>query len=236
MKHFIFILFVLLSFSVTGQEKDTLWDYPVKPGSQEWASFTTGRQMLDACQIPENILKTLSTKDLVKICLNYPLFFDYVAANDERKGISFMIESFNGLNELSKRKDGVLELINAYNEYPVITQVQQESSKDYYTPYKLPFIELLLADDIFEKQLDSQKSGELEKIVLKKYESKLKYPQVYSLYNIKKTFLLGSVILNGDNSRAKTATEKDTIKRFIENYNNVDATLLTEISKIISEL
>jgi len=235
MKHFIFILFVLFSFSVTGQERDTVWDYPVKPGSQEWASFTTGQQMLEACQVPEKILETLSTKDLVKICLNYPLFFDYTAFNDERKGISAMIENFTGLNELTKRKDGVIELINTYREYPVLTQIQQESSKDYYTPYKLPFIELLLADDAFLKQLDDQESAELEKIVLEKYQSKLKNPNVYSLYNIKKTFLLGAIILDEHNVLIKTSLEKDAIKRFIENYNNADTTLLTGISKILSE-
>jgi len=102
-KVMIAVILCLFSYLITAQEpeKKETWDYPVKPGSREWASFTTGKQMVDACQIPNHILKSLSTKELVEICFNYPLFLDYAAANDERKGISHMIEIFNGLNELS---------------------------------------------------------------------------------------------------------------------------------------
>ncbi|MDR2911116.1 MAG: hypothetical protein LBV47_07120, partial [Bacteroidales bacterium] len=207
------------------------WDYPVKPGTEEWASFTTGEQMLKACQIPQSILETLSTKELAEICMNYPLFFEYIFIDDEREGINIMIENFNGLKELSKRPDGVLELVNVYKNYPVLTQIQDETSKDYDTPYKLPFLELLLANDIFISQLDTQITTELGKIVLEKYERKLENAHVYSMYNIKKTFLLGAVVL----SKQKPG-QQDIVKRFIDNYNNLDENLLTEISKIMSEL
>lgn len=231
----ILIFSLFFSLVVSAQEKK-IWDYPIKPGSQEWASFTTGQQMLEACQVPKKVLNTSTTKELVDICLNYPMFFDYSASNDERKGISKMISDFNGLSELSKRKDGTFELINAYKEYPVFTEIQQESSKDYYTPYKLPFLELLLADGAFMNQLDKQKSAELEKIILEKYVSKLKNFHVYSLYNIKKTFLLGAIVINNHSIADKTPRQQYTIKRFIDNYSNADETLLTGISKIISEL
>ena len=212
------------------------WDYPVKPGSQEWDSFTSGLQMREACQIPEEILEELSTKDLVELCLNYPMWLDYTASNDERTGISFMINRFNGLDELIKRKEGVFELINAYKEYPVLTQIQEQSSKDYYTPYKLPFLELLLADDAFIKQLNEQESVELGKIVMEKYERKLENMHVYSLYNISKTFLLCAVNISNHSMNTKTPQQQNTIKRYIDNYRNADETLLTDISKVISGL
>ena len=212
------------------------WDYPVKPGSQEWDSFTSGLQMREACQIPEEILKGLSTKDLLELCLNYPMWLDYTASNDERTGISFMINRFNGLDELIKRKEGVFELINAYKEYPVLTQIQEPSSKDYYTPYKLPFIELLLADDAFIKQLNEQESVELGRIVVEKYERKLENMHVYSLYNISKTFLLCAVNISNHSMNTKTPQQQNTIKRYIDNYRNADETLLTDISKVISGL
>jgi hypothetical protein len=85
-------------------------------------------------------------------------------------------------------------------------------------------------------QLDNTESKELEKIILERYESKLKNAHVYSVYNIKKTLLLGVMVINKHDMSVKSPKQKDIIKRFIANYNNADADLLTDISKIVSEL
>jgi carbonic anhydrase len=69
MKNLLIIFgFFIVSFAAMAQEKKVAWDYPVKPGSEEWAAFTTGLQMQKVCQIPENILEQLSTNELVVIC------------------------------------------------------------------------------------------------------------------------------------------------------------------------
>ena len=211
------------------------WDYPVRPGMEEWRQFTTGRQRWEACQIPQNVIDALNTEELAKICMDFPLFFEYAFSDDERMAINFMIENFNGLKELSKRKDGAMELINIYKTYPILTQIQDEASKDYHTPYKLPFLELLLSDNAFIKQLDDRMFDELEKIVLEKYVGKLENSHVYSLYNINNTFLLGAVVIVNRNS-AKTPAQQETARRFIDNYGRYDTELLTEISRVISGL
>ena len=229
----VFIVFCCVTCAVNAQ---ATWDYPVKPGSTEWASFRTGQQRLEVCQIPQEVLEALSTKDLAEICLNYPLFIDYAVSNNERKAISAMIERFNGLKELSKRTDGAQELISIYENYPVLTQVQLEPSKEYDILFKLPFLELLLSDEVFIQQLDSRKANELEKMVLSTYERKLEHKDVYSLWNIKKTFLLGAVAIAQQGLSARSSEEQEIVKRYIENYRNADANLLTEISKIISNL
>ena len=234
-----FLFFIsLVAFCLNAQTEsgDALWDYPIKPGMPEWAGFTTGVQKWDACQILDNIMEALSTKDLVKICLNFPLFFDFTAANDERSGAAFVIKRFNGLSELSKRKDGVLELINAYREYSVFTQHPERSSKDYFTPYRLPWIELLLANEAFIRQLNEQESAALEQIVVEKYVHKVENMHVYDIWNINKTFLLYAVNVLNYSMDSKTPQQQETIRRFIENYMFYDETLLSEMSKIISGL
>jgi len=214
------------------------WDYPIKPGSKEWAALKSGREKVEACQIPIGILARLSTKELAEICMNYPMYFEFTAYDDEKRAISRIIERFNGLSELSKRESGTLELINIYRDFPVTAQVQSESAKNLYTPItiKLPFLELLLADDAFAKQIDSQMAIELEKIVLDKYVRKLENNHIFSLWNIKRTFLLGAVTMNYRNKFLESSMQHDVIKRFIENYNHLDPTLITEVSKIISEI
>ena len=146
MKYIIFFLIFFTSFATQAQENKLTKDYPVKPGSKEWASFTTSRQMFEACQIPQNVLEKLSTKDLSEICINYPLFIEFTFFEDEREGISIMIERFNGLKELSKRKDGVQEIVNLYKDYPVSSQIFSESSKDYFIScYRLLYLSKIIS-------------------------------------------------------------------------------------------
>ncbi|GHV08092.1 hypothetical protein FACS1894160_1790 [Bacteroidia bacterium] len=233
-----FFIFTHLSFGqITVDEKTLEWDYPVKPGAKEWAKFETGQQMSKACQIPLEILNAISTSELAKICLNYPLSNEYLAFNDERIGINTIIKNFNGLTELSQRKGGIQELIQIYAGYPVLTQIQDDaSSKDYHIPYRLPFLELLLSDDIFLSQLNSKELAELRKIVTNKYAGKVQNTEVYSLFNIKKTMLLATIIIDKQTEIALSTEQQDIIKAFIKNYNHPDPDLLTETSKIISEL
>lgn len=61
--------------------------------------------MLKACQIPAEILKTVSTEELIELCLAYPLLGDIFAYNGIQEGISKVSARFNGLQELFKRKD-----------------------------------------------------------------------------------------------------------------------------------
>ena len=230
------ILFIYCNEAMS-QDNKKKWDYPVKPGSTQWAEFTTSQQMLDACQIPQEILSTLSTQDLVEICMNYPLYLDYTASNDERAAIRFMIEKFNGLKELSQRADAARELMAVYAKYPVTPKDKERRTKeDCVMPFKLSFLELILSTKEFVEKLNSQELVDLQKSVSDKYVAKLGCLDVYSVYNIKKTLLLGAVVLQKQGVKAVGAEQLEVVDKFIKNYNQVDPNILTETSKIISEL
>jgi hypothetical protein len=230
-KQFLFSFFLLFFFIVYAQEK-IVWDYPIKPRMKEWATFETGEQMVKACQIPLDVLNTISTKDLVTVCLNYPLFNNYMAFNDEREGVNITIRQFNGLQELGQRKDGTQELIKAYANYPILSKVQNDvNSKDYHIPYKLSFLELVLSDNVFLSKMDNDELEELRKIVANKYADKLQNSEVYSLFSIKKTMLLAAVIMN----KQRKTEEQDVINTFIQSYNHLESNILTEMSKLITE-
>ena len=217
---------------VVGQENNEKWDYPLKPKMKEWATLETSEQMIKACQIPIDVLSTISTKELAKICLSYPLLNNYIAFNDEREGVNITIRQFNGLQELNQRKDGVRELIKIYSDYPILSQVQNDvNSKDYHIPYKLSFLELVLSDNMILSQIDNNELDELRKIAVNKYADKLQNSDVYSLYSVKKTMLLVAVIMN----KQSKAEKQDVIDAFIKNYNHLDSKTLTEMSKLITE-
>ncbi len=85
-KFFTLITLLFLSISTFAQQQtNTPYDFPVKPGSEQWAAFTTGQQMVDACQIPEDVLSQLSTEALAETCMNYPLYSNiYLPITKER--------------------------------------------------------------------------------------------------------------------------------------------------------
>lgn len=81
------------------------YTYPVLPGTEEWLALEDTSARREACQIPEDILKRLTTEALLETVLEYPFFSDVSAYNQARWGYNAVKKRFNGLQELSTRKD-----------------------------------------------------------------------------------------------------------------------------------
>ena len=84
------------------------WDFPVKPGTAEWKTLNSRDEKIKKCQIPSEILKSLTTQELVEICANYPLNMDAYAYTNISIGMAIVTASFNGYQELFKRNDNFL--------------------------------------------------------------------------------------------------------------------------------
>ena len=116
-----FILSALLLFSLSvpafaasDEDKsiaDTIYQYPVTPGMDAWRTFQSFDEMIDACQIPNNILTQMSTEALIESVLDYPLASIIFAYDTPAEGIKKISSYFNGLQELEKRDDSI-ELMN----------------------------------------------------------------------------------------------------------------------------
>lgn len=115
MKKIIIILLLALPVLSFAQQEVT-WDYPVKPGSEEWKKLSSHQEMVQICQVPNEVLSLLSTKDLANICLNYPLFFTMKAFNNLQLGFNQVSTEFNGFQELYKRNDAGTVLVEIYKE------------------------------------------------------------------------------------------------------------------------
>ena len=92
----------------------TGYRYPVRPGTAEWASLENHQDKVDACQIPEDILSSMSTEELVQTVIAYPLNIDMFAYDNTTTGFEVVASHFNGLQELQSRSDSVSELIDLY--------------------------------------------------------------------------------------------------------------------------
>lgn len=106
-KFFYLIITTCISASALSQP----YNYSIKPGSQVWKSFNTHDEMIKAVQVPDSVLKRLSTKDLIQTCLSYPLAFDYLAFDNLKNGYERTFKNFNGFRELTSRNDAGKELL-----------------------------------------------------------------------------------------------------------------------------
>ena len=113
-----------------------------------WKTFQTLEEMQEACQIPAEELKNLSTEELLQICLQYPLAGNYLAYNNELQGINAVMDGFNGFEELCKRDDGIDKLMDYYEQIeigPFLNRQNRTAIKREFPNLNLGYVELVLA-------------------------------------------------------------------------------------------
>jgi len=139
------------------------YDFPIKPGSEEWRSFRDHADMVEACQVQESILNTMSTAGLVETVLNYPLRIDTFAYEDFQEGFEIVMSRSNALSEILNRKDIATELLAKYKalDPSVIDNIQTPLQKGELMLGKVAFIEILLSQDAV-----INKMSELERLDL----------------------------------------------------------------------
>jgi len=88
----------------------------VKPGGPEWSDLETEEERINAVQIPEPILKCLTNEALLQTCIDFPLYVYLMVSSDTDPSKNFekLIDIFNGLQELYKRKNIVTILLDRY--------------------------------------------------------------------------------------------------------------------------
>lgn len=80
------------------------YEYPITPDDEtEWAKLKTLKEKLEACQIPDELLKTMTTSALIKTVADYPLSVNLYAYDTVELGYQMVKDSFNGVAELEKR-------------------------------------------------------------------------------------------------------------------------------------
>ena len=95
-----FAVFLVTLFYGQDANNQGGWDYPIKLGSSQWKKLTTPEEQYNAFNIPENVINNLSTEELVNICINYPLFFNFTLYNNPKDGYNYIKDKFNGFQDI----------------------------------------------------------------------------------------------------------------------------------------
>ena len=181
-------LFVCIVNAQTESEKKLTWDYPLRYGMPGWETLKTYEERLNAYNIPVEIIKNISTEELINVCLAYPNFKVIHAYNDRRTGLNKMMRHFNGFTELFARNDAAKELIKLYSKVDPLAigddwTLLQQGRYGFYINY----IELLLAHEMIIEKLDEQDTHVLLNEVAAKYQLKKQRSDVYALWGLSPT-------------------------------------------------
>ena len=87
------------------------YNYPVYPGMAEWANFKTGAEMHEACQVPDDILKTMSTQAVLQAIWEYPLLSGVIHRYQYQLDFNSFASTNNAYNELISRTDAGMDLL-----------------------------------------------------------------------------------------------------------------------------
>lgn len=150
------------------------YEYPVKPGTEEWKALNGYQEMLSVCRVPEQILQKMSTTGLIDTALDYPLFGNvWWSRSSIQQGFAHMFSEFNGARELFKRKDAGALLLAKYRGMDPAGFENGASleERDSYV-MRLQGVEILLAQDAVQAALTESQRAELKKLAFAKYEVK----------------------------------------------------------------
>ena len=74
----------------------------------------TGDELFAMCNVPNDLLKNMSTPNLAWTCFSHPYNTDWIAFNNYYEGILSVMTRFNGYGELMKRRGGAEAVIDLF--------------------------------------------------------------------------------------------------------------------------
>ncbi|MCP4181146.1 MAG: hypothetical protein GY756_25555 [bacterium] len=208
-----------------------VFDYPIKPGTKEWAELKTYDEKLNAYNIPEYLLVKMNTRDLVKTCLNYPEFRLMMTRNSLQLGYDYIKSIFNGFRELELRKDAGKEILKLYknNDPSKIHKCKDLLQKGKYA-YKFTCFEIILAQESILKSISKSDKIDIIKNLISNFEMKEKLPKEYSIFDLSpKALVLGRLMRIYNYLEFDMKYRNNELNAFVEYSNLGDKKLLKDI-------
>lgn len=214
------LIFVTLFFllNINAQQITDDWKFPVRPGTQEWENLKTYTDRLNAYNIPEIQIMTMSTEGLAKTCLNYPEFRLIFTRNDLQSGYKYIETIFNGFQEVKIRKDAGRKLLDIYKEMDAAKFDKNWKNLDKGKfMVKFTYIELMLAQSEILNNMNAADKKDLISEATKKFESKNRFSEEYGIIGLKTSVLILARILelDGNLSRNETVMSDNAVNAFL---------------------
>ena len=167
------MLIFLFTHVVNAQLK---WDYPVKPGSEEWRMISYDEKV-EKSQPPKEILKSWNTEFLFQYCIEYPLNGVIWFFNHPNDGFKRAYEQSTVWQEFICRKNALDVFVNYFEKRPYKRLFEiKDSLKRNKELFTLFFLEKVVSETDFTVHLDSLEKRKLANTILQTHQSKKDYP------------------------------------------------------------
>ena len=185
------------------------YNYPVYPGTEEWKHFQTGEEMDEACQVPLDILSTMSTQALLQAIWEFPLIFWIFHRSQYQSGFESYFFKNNAYNELITRQDaGSCILKRLYLLNPALNMNAKTVSNCF---------ELLMSQPVFLSQLNDCQKKQLIKITFKNDSLRDVSKEVSNSDKMVVYLLIGRTLINANYMPFMECVNEDaTLKQFFE--------------------
>ena len=191
------------------------WDYPIKPGMAEWNSLATEDERIAALQVPESVLASLSSEEVVGLCIELPAFFLFTAWNTPQDGFDIMLERYNILRHLLSRKDAGGSLIAVYKDADLSGFRALPYSNEFWS-IKLLYFELLLSQKEILQSMTPEEKLELILEARSKFLEKIRNENFSSLPGLLFSFKIMASVLDVEKYPELMASpQKEKITQFI---------------------
>lgn len=189
------------------------YEFPITPQKtpEEWRELRSIKRKLEVCQIPEEILETMSTEGLIETCLAYPLFSNMMYQNSLQDGFCQLVEGFNGLRELLSREDAAPLLLQKYLEL----SLDNVKNVDEFGSIRLIYFEFMLANpQVMGKFSEVEKDALLDRAMKLVALKSQRYAETFSITS---SALVASQVLLEDTEFAAAIEESLDWKVFLGN-------------------
>jgi len=177
------------------------YEFPIKPGSDEWKRIETIAGRLDKLQIPDAVLASISTEGLLETCLYFPFLVDIFFYTNYQRGFEALVEEFNGFRELLKRPDLTKVLIEKYywtGQDVENAKTMQSAGKGMFS-FRHFVLEFLMAQDVVLNSLNEEQEKTLFLLTLEHKKLKTSNRDIFSGLNDLPTCLLYAKKMTNDN-------------------------------------
>jgi hypothetical protein len=238
MKKLFFIIVLtnaLFAFSQT-KIKD-VYEFPIKPETEEWRQFETIEKRIVALQIPDAVIITISTEGLLEICLNFPYLTDIFFCDNYQLGFEAIMKEFNGFRELFKRNNLTNVLLEKYQTLikdAKSLRLQKEIEQGRFT-FRHFVLEFILSQDVVFKNLNTEQERQLFLLSIEHNKIKQDYSDIFSnLNDLPRILLYAKKIMTDPNYKFESIEQKKTLSDFIQSPISIDQQTISYLENYIN--
>lgn len=199
-----------------------IYSYPIVAGTDEWKALSVSERK-KRLQIPDNLLGTIRTEDLIEVCLDYPYASDFAAYDDYQSGFMAVYHQFNGLRELLSRSNltepFLLRLdVNWQKASLMSGMIETDLLRvGHYSSESCMLFKLMLAQDAVLNQMSKNQLRRMLDMCMRNTDIEISYSEIWAGMAHKGTmFIYAKVIHNNGGFSFKDEEEKNLFNEYVK--------------------